>query len=140
MIGSHSKVLRRKTRSCFVEKGDSFSDSKKNIVEKKFNSLRNRQFCKFEFQEVFKIIQILHSTKQEKEDNFSLSATESAIIKLQNQSFDDWKKAIDQIGKINKLNQRDNIQKLFDSWDELNHEEEQKETLKIIQSLEGVSI
>lgn len=49
-----------------------------------------------------------------------------------------WDNAINQINNSN-LNQ-EKINQLFQSWSELDDENEQKETLKIIESLECVSI
>lgn len=49
-----------------------------------------------------------------------------------------WDNAINQIN--NSDQNQEKIKKLFESWAELDDENEQKETLKIIESLEGVSI
>ncbi len=53
-------------------------------------------------------------------------------------SINTWDKAISQINN-NEQNQ-EKINQLFQSWTDLDDENEQKETLKIIESLEGVSI
>jgi hypothetical protein len=49
--------------------------------------------------------------------------------------------AMEQIDRAEMGNtNRENIQKLFQEWAELDEEEEQKQILKIIESIEGVSI
>ncbi|WP_278616471.1 hypothetical protein [Planktothrix agardhii] len=53
-------------------------------------------------------------------------------------SINDWDNAINQIN--NSDQNQEKIKQLFESWAELDDENEQKETLKIIESLEGVSI
>jgi hypothetical protein len=53
-------------------------------------------------------------------------------------SINDWDNAINQINNGEKNPEK--IKQLFESWAELDDENEQKETLKIIESLEGVSI
>jgi hypothetical protein len=53
-------------------------------------------------------------------------------------SINAWDNAINQIN--NSEQNPEKIKQLFESWAELDNENEQKETLKIIESLEGVSI
>lgn len=53
-------------------------------------------------------------------------------------SINAWDNAINQINNGEKNPEK--IKQLFESWAELDDENEQKETLKIIESLEGVSI
>ncbi|MGL5132213.1 MAG: hypothetical protein ACRC78_06770 [Planktothrix sp.] len=53
-------------------------------------------------------------------------------------SINAWDNAINQIK--NSEQNPEKIKQLFESWAELDDENEQKETLKIIESLEGVSI
>ncbi|MFM6206616.1 hypothetical protein [Planktothrix sp.] len=53
-------------------------------------------------------------------------------------SNDAWDNAINQINNSEQNPER--IKQLFESWAELDDENEQKETLKIIESLEDVSI
>jgi len=53
-------------------------------------------------------------------------------------SINAWDNAINQIN--NSDQNPENIKNLFEYWAELDDENEQKETLKIIESLEGVSI
>jgi hypothetical protein len=53
-------------------------------------------------------------------------------------SINAWDNAINQIN--NSEQNPEKIKQLFESWAKLDDENEQKETLKIIESLEGVSI
>lgn len=53
-------------------------------------------------------------------------------------SINTWDNAINQINKIDQ--NQENVKQLFESWAELDDENEQKETLKIIESLENVTI
>lgn len=53
-------------------------------------------------------------------------------------SINAWDNAINQIH--NSDQDPEKLKKLFESWAELDDENEQKETLKIIESLDGVSI
>ncbi|MFM6357300.1 MAG: hypothetical protein ACKPH7_24925 [Planktothrix sp.] len=53
-------------------------------------------------------------------------------------SNDAWDNAINQINNSEQNPER--IKQLFESWAELDDENEQKETLKIIESLEDISI
>ncbi|VXD13523.1 hypothetical protein PL8927_270015 [Planktothrix serta PCC 8927] len=53
-------------------------------------------------------------------------------------SINAWNNAINQIN--NSSQDQEKIKQLFESWAELDDENEQKETLKIIESLEDVSI
>lgn len=53
-------------------------------------------------------------------------------------SNDAWDNAINQINNSEQNSEK--IKQLFESWAELDDENEQKETLKIIESLEDVSI
>ena len=62
-------------------------------------------------------------------------------IMIKQTSIKAWDQAINQINN-SELNQQkqEKIKELFQSWSELDDENDQKETLKIIESLEGVSI
>jgi hemolysin-activating ACP:hemolysin acyltransferase len=62
-------------------------------------------------------------------------------VTMKQTSVNAWSDAINQLnnGQYNQEKQ-EKIKKLFQSWSELDDENEQKETLKIIESLEGVSI
>lgn len=56
-------------------------------------------------------------------------------------SLTNWDLAIAQLNNSDTINQKEEkIKELCQSWGELNDENEQKETLKIIESLEDVSI
>jgi hypothetical protein len=71
------------------------------------------------------LLQIVRFFRQNQEvKTTSLNAWNNSINKLDNQSKNNQKK----------------IQELFDSWIELDDEKEQIETLKIIESLENISI
>ncbi len=59
-------------------------------------------------------------------------------IKTKQTSINAWDNAINQINN-NEQNQ-EKFKQLFDSWADLDSENEQKETLKIIESLENVTI
>ncbi len=68
--------------------------------------------------------------------NFVRLFRESLITKQT--SVNAWNNAIHQINNSDQNPEK--FKNLFDSWAELDDENEQKETLKIIESLEGVSI
>jgi hypothetical protein len=56
-------------------------------------------------------------------------------------SLNAWAHAINQINNSEQEQQKkEKIKQLFQSWSELDDENDQKETLKIIESLQGVSI
>ncbi|QSJ16252.1 hypothetical protein JYQ62_31625 [Nostoc sp. UHCC 0702] len=57
-------------------------------------------------------------------------------------SLTDWEKGINEINSSDSVKQqrKSNIQKLFDSWNELDEQQEQQETLEIIESMKGISI
>jgi len=64
---------------------------------------------------------------------------QSIIIKQT--SINAWDQSINKINNSNQNQEKqDKIKQLFQAWAELDDENEQKETLKIIESLEGVSI
>jgi hypothetical protein len=59
------------------------------------------------------------------------------------ESVENWKKAMVQLGKsdpIQRKQQQQKLKALFQSWNELDEEEDQKETWEIIKSIKGVSI
>ena len=89
-----------------------------------------------EFKQVQEILDNLRKEKVKK----SKTSVLDKIYMIQEDSVNNWQIAINKIGKKNKIEQQENIEKLFDSWDNLDEEQEQKETLDIIQSLEDVSI
>jgi predicted Zn-dependent protease len=57
-------------------------------------------------------------------------------------SLTDWEKGINEINSSDSVKQqrKSNIQKLFDSWNELDEQQEQQETLEILESMKGISI
>lgn len=68
---------------------------------------------------------------------------QSRMITMQTLSASTWEKAMDQINNntpdLQKL-RRQKLKQLFESWAILDTEDEQKEALQIIESLEGISI
>ena len=68
--------------------------------------------------------------------NFVRLFRQSMMVK--NTSINAWDNAINQINNSNQNQEK--IKQLFDSWANLDSENEQKETLKVIESLENVSI
>jgi tripartite-type tricarboxylate transporter receptor subunit TctC len=59
------------------------------------------------------------------------------------ESVDNWEKAMVQLEKsdpIQRKRQQQKLKQLFQSWNELNEEQDQKETWEIIKSFKGVSI
>ena len=59
------------------------------------------------------------------------------------ESEDNWQKAMNQLEKSNLIKRKQQQQKLkqlFESWNESDEEQDQKETWEIIKSLKGVSI
>lgn len=60
------------------------------------------------------------------------------IIMTKQTSVNAWDQAINQINNSDRNQEK--IKQLFESWAELDDENEQKETLTIIESLEDVSI
>lgn len=63
------------------------------------------------------------------------------IVTIQT-SLNDWEKGINEINSSDSVKQQRklDIQKLFDSWNELDEQQEQQETLEIIESMKGISI
>jgi len=59
------------------------------------------------------------------------------------ESEDNWQKAMNQLEKSNPIKrkkQQQKLKQLFESWNESDEEQDQKETWEIIKSLKGVSI
>ncbi|NEP48386.1 MAG: hypothetical protein F6K65_05930 [Moorea sp. SIO3C2] len=59
------------------------------------------------------------------------------------ESVDHWQKAMARLEKsdpIQRKQQQQKLKELFQSWNELDEEEDQKETWEIIKSIKGVSI
>ncbi|MGK7885884.1 MAG: hypothetical protein AB4057_14815 [Crocosphaera sp.] len=55
---------------------------------------------------------------------------------IQQQASNDWQKAISQIEQKDTIEQKERINQLLDSWDNLGDENEQKSILAIIQSID----
>ncbi|MBD2603426.1 hypothetical protein H6G81_02485 [Scytonema hofmannii FACHB-248] len=58
-------------------------------------------------------------------------------------SLNQWQNAINEINHSDTVKQQQrktNIKKLFDSWNELDEQQEEQQTLKIIESMKGISI
>jgi hypothetical protein len=58
-------------------------------------------------------------------------------------SLKNWENAIDEINEsdaIKKKHRENNIKRLFESWNESDDQQEQQETLEIIESMNGISI
>ncbi len=104
----------------------------KQIIEAKLNKLTEEQL-----NQVYGMIEKLSSLEKPVKKT-------SLMTQLQKISIEDlndisaWDKAINQIN--NSKQNQEKIKQLFQSWAELDDESEQKETLKIIESLEGIFI
>ncbi|MEH1808120.1 hypothetical protein [Nostoc sp.] len=64
-------------------------------------------------------------------------------LTMKQTSFNQWENAINEINHTDTVKQqgkKTNIKKLFESWNELDEEQEQQETLEIIESMKGISI
>lgn len=70
-----------------------------------------------------------------KEINSQTSFLED-LKEMQQQPSNDWQKAISQIEQKDTIEQQERINQLLDSWDNLDDENEQKEILDIIQSID----
>jgi hypothetical protein len=58
-------------------------------------------------------------------------------------SLNNWENAINEINEsdvIKKEDRKNNIKTLFESWNELDDQQEQQETLEIIESMNNISI
>ncbi|WP_255427110.1 hypothetical protein [Sphaerospermopsis sp. LEGE 00249] len=58
-------------------------------------------------------------------------------------SLKNWENAINEINKsdaIKKEHRKTNIKRLFESWNESDDQQEQQETLEIIESMNSISI
>jgi hypothetical protein len=98
----------------------------------KFAILPYDEFLRF--QEILEDLDDLQAIPEEKVFSYDW------VERKQNQSSNHWEAVINQIGKKDKIEQQEKIKQLFDSWDNLDDEQEQIETLKIIESLETISI
>jgi hypothetical protein len=64
-------------------------------------------------------------------------------VTMKQTSLKNWENAIDEINKsdvIKKEHRKTNIKRLLESWDESDDQQEQQETLAIIESMNGISI
>lgn len=64
-------------------------------------------------------------------------------VTMKQTSLNQWENAINEINPTDIVRQQErktNIKKLFESWNELDDEQEQQETLEIIDSMKGISI
>lgn len=64
-------------------------------------------------------------------------------VTMKQTSFNQWENAINEINHTDTVKQqgrKTNIKKLFESWNELDEEQEQQESLEIIESMKGISI
>ncbi|MGV0104477.1 DH domain-containing protein [Nostoc sp. DSM 114160] len=58
-------------------------------------------------------------------------------------SLNNWENALNEINHsdpIKRQERKTNIKKIFESWNELDEQEEQQKTLEIIESMKGISI
>ena len=97
-----------------------------------------------EFQQIQELLEDLEDledlrqAKAEQKDDptYSLETVKNILF----QSEHNWENALEKLKTETPENQAEKIKKLFDSWDQFNDEQEQQETLEIIQNLERVSI
>jgi hypothetical protein len=97
-----------------------------------------------EFQQIQELLEDLENledlrqAKAEQKDDptYSLEVVKNILF----QSEHNWENALEQLKTDTPENQAENIKRLFDSWDQFDDEQEQKETLEIIQSIEKVTI
>ena len=97
-----------------------------------------------EFQQIQELLEDLEDledlrqAKAEQKDDptYSLEVVKNILF----QSEHNWENALEKLKEETPENQSEKIKKLFDSWDQFNDEQEQQETLEIIQNLERVSI
>ena len=143
----YSKPLSRKKYSSTSTKQNIPKSYKKNVVEYNLHKkeLLNSLFYIKDYNKIVKFQKILGDFNDKKRQLLEIQKENNVNIlekvkKLYDQSFNSWDDIINKIETMDKINQRHQINQLFDSWDELDDEQEQKETLKIIQNLEGVSI
>ncbi|MBC6431177.1 hypothetical protein FM036_10270 [Nostoc sp. HG1] len=64
-------------------------------------------------------------------------------ITMKQTSLNHWENAINTINHSDAIRQQErktSIKKLFESWNELDDQQEQQETLEIIESMKGISI
>lgn len=64
-------------------------------------------------------------------------------VTMKHAALNDWEQAINEINDSDVIKQqqrKENIKQLFDSWNDLDEQQEQQETLEIIESMKGISI
>jgi L-lysine 2,3-aminomutase len=64
-------------------------------------------------------------------------------VTMKQTSLNNWENALNEINQSDVVKQQErktNIKKIFDSWNELDEQEEQQQTLEIIESMKGISI
>lgn len=64
-------------------------------------------------------------------------------VMMKQTSLNNWENAINEINHSDAVKQQErktNIKKLFESWNELDEQEEQQKTLEIIESMKGIYI
>ncbi|MEA5622662.1 hypothetical protein [Nostoc sp. UHCC 0251] len=64
-------------------------------------------------------------------------------VTMKQTSLNSWENALNEINQSDAVKQQErkiNIKKIFDSWNELDEQEEQQQTLEIIESMKGISI
>ncbi|ACB50577.1 hypothetical protein cce_1227 [Crocosphaera subtropica ATCC 51142] len=104
-----------------------------------FLTKNGQEFVLLPSEEFKQVQEILEHLKKENSKESKASVL-NKIYMMQEDSVNNWQIAINQIGQKNKIEQQEKIETLFDSWNNLDKEQEQKETLNIIQSIEDVSI
>ncbi|NDJ22856.1 hypothetical protein GS682_14675 [Nostoc sp. B(2019)] len=64
-------------------------------------------------------------------------------VTMKQTSLNNWENALNEINHSDVVKQKEretNIRKLFESWNELDEEQEQQKILEIIESMKGISI
>ncbi|MBN3870544.1 hypothetical protein [Nostoc sp. JL33] len=64
-------------------------------------------------------------------------------VTMKQTSLNNWENALNEINHSDAVKQQErktNIKKIFESWNELDEEEEQQNILEIIESMKGISI
>lgn len=64
-------------------------------------------------------------------------------VTMKKTSLNNWENALNEINQSDAVKQQErktNIKKIFESWNELDEQKEQQQTLEIIESMKGISI
>ncbi|MCC5641617.1 hypothetical protein LC607_01310 [Nostoc sp. CHAB 5824] len=64
-------------------------------------------------------------------------------VTMKQTSLNNWENALNEISQSDAVKQQErktNIKKIFESWNELDEQEEQQKILEIIESMKGISI